>query len=150
MSPGISSAPKRRYRRRMVRIEVNVRPADGCADEDDFVPFDALATTLGAGGLFVATPTPFLDGHPLALRFALPSSGEVHEITGRVVWSNTPRAADPLAGEREDGASAGMGIEFVDRVAVARLARELESDAEPNPGAGRRRRERGAARRDRS
>lgn len=76
------------------------------------------ATTLGAGGLFIATESPLAEGSQLKLRFALTSGGATHEIEGRVVWRRRP--SDP------GGHVHGMGIEFTDRSAAALLARELD------------------------
>jgi len=77
------------------------------------------ATTLGAGGLFIETDTPLPEGSVLKLRFRLPRSQDTHSIEGRVVWRH--RATDP------GSYAPGMGIEFTDRGAVAKLARELET-----------------------
>ncbi len=123
MSQRISTAPSRRFRRLMVRIAVDVQPADGCAPEDEFAAFDAVATTLGAGGLFIPTESPLMQGHPLRVCFALSGSEEQHEITGRVVWCNRGPSENSEPASRS---TPGMGIEFLDRVAAARLARELE------------------------
>lgn len=103
----------RRFRRRTLRVFVEyVCEAGLCCDP---------ATTLGAGGLFVETESPQREGTPIKLRFRLPESEITHEIEGRVVWTRRP---DSLAGQ-----APGMGIEFSDRAASARLARELaESD----------------------
>jgi uncharacterized protein (TIGR02266 family) len=77
------------------------------------------ATTLGAGGLFIESDQPLPKGTPIKLRFSLPGSGVDHEIEGAVAWAHLP----------SDGGSGspGMGIEFRDRVATKKLARELES-----------------------
>jgi type IV pilus assembly protein PilZ len=76
------------------------------------------ATTLGAGGMFVETEEPIPLEAALKARFRLPGSDVVHEIEGRVAW--TQGAGD--GGRR----APGMGVEFTDSVAVAALARELE------------------------
>jgi len=55
----------------------------------------------------------------LKLAFQLPGSEVRHEIEGRVTWA---QRSDPAAASR----TPGMGIEFSDRVASARLARELQ------------------------
>jgi uncharacterized protein (TIGR02266 family) len=103
--------PKRRYRRRTVRVLVEyVSDAGLCID---------AATTLGAGGLFIETDTPLPEHSSLKMRFRLPGSGTTHEIEGRVVWARRPY--DP------GSHSPGMGIEFTDRAATAILARELET-----------------------
>ncbi len=77
------------------------------------------ATTLGAGGLFIATDDPLAPREILRLRLQLPGSDQVHEIPGRVVWCKRPQ--DP------GDFSPGMGVEFTDRAAAGRLARELEA-----------------------
>jgi uncharacterized protein (TIGR02266 family) len=76
------------------------------------------ATTLGAGGLFIETETPLPPGSRPKLAFRLPDGDLRHELEGEVVWSRRP--ADAGAG------SPGMGIEFCDRAARSRLARELQ------------------------
>jgi type IV pilus assembly protein PilZ len=81
-----------------------------------------LATTLGAGGLFIRTDEPLDAGTRISLRFCLPSSNAPHALEGRVVWANRPRDARPCA--------CGMGIAFADPDHVARLARELDDDAD--------------------
>ena len=111
MRPRISSRPKRRYRRRTVRVMVDYLCDSGlCSDP---------ATTLGAGGLFIETELPLAAGSSLKMRFRLPGSSVSHEIEGRVVWCMRP--TDP--GHH----SPGMGIEFTDRRGATALARELES-----------------------
>jgi uncharacterized protein (TIGR02266 family) len=108
--PGNDRSRRRRYRRRTVRVLVEYLSGAGlCCD---------TATTLGAGGLFVETETPLPPGSRLKLAFQLPGGDFRHEIEGEVVWSRRP--ADSGAG------SVGMGIEFSDRVASTRLARELK------------------------
>jgi hypothetical protein len=52
------------------------------------------------------------------MRFRLPGGSMTHEIEGRVVWRRRP--GDP------GSYSPGMGIEFTDPAAAAKLARELE------------------------
>ena len=103
--------PKRRYRRRTVRVLVEyVSDAGLCVDP---------ATTLGAGGLFIETDSPLFEHSVLKMRFRLPGGETIHEIEGHVVWRRHPR--DP------GSYSPGMGIEFSDRAAAAGLARELET-----------------------
>jgi uncharacterized protein (TIGR02266 family) len=104
-------ARRRRYSRRTVRVLVEYASEAGvCCDP---------ATTLGAGGLFVETERPLFERARLKLRFRLPGAQGEHEIEGRVVWVRTPA---------ESGTHApGMGIEFTDRIAAARLARDLET-----------------------
>ncbi len=103
--------PKRRYRRRTVRVLVEyISDAGLCIDP---------ATTLGAGGLFIETESPLFEHSMLKMRFRLPGSQTTHEIEGRVVWRRRPR--DP------GNHSPGMGVEFTDRAAAASLAHELET-----------------------
>ena len=101
---------KRRFRRRTVRILVEYRSDTGLRCEN--------ATTLGAGGLFIETDAPIAEGSLLKLRFQVAEAGTYHEIEGRVAWSKG--VVDGTVGVP------GMGIEFADRSACKRLARELE------------------------
>jgi Tfp pilus assembly protein PilZ len=102
---------RRRFRRRTVRILVDF-VADGRIQCE-------YATTLGAGGLFVESEAAPDPGTPLAVRFRLLPDGALHEIAARVAWRKAPDAGIPGA--------PGMGVEFVDSVAAAKLARELET-----------------------
>jgi uncharacterized protein (TIGR02266 family) len=110
MNPRIQRQPKRRYRRRTVRVMVAYTGATG--------PCVEAATTLGAGGLFIETETPLPEDTRVKLRFRVPGSELEHEIEGRVVWRRPSLARSSYA--------PGMGIEFTDRGAAARLAQELE------------------------
>lgn len=101
---------QRRFRRRTVRVLVDFVAEGGVRCE--------YATTLGAGGMFVETEESLALDAPVTARFRLPGSEVMHEIEGRVVW--TQGSGD--AGRR----APGMGVEFTDSVAVAALARELE------------------------
>ncbi len=103
--------PKRRYRRRTVRISVEYLSDTGLHCE--------RATTLGAGGLFIETESPVAAGSPLKLRFRLSEAGAHHEIEGRVVWSRGVG--------NSDAGNTGMGIEFLNRAAANTLAVELEN-----------------------
>jgi uncharacterized protein (TIGR02266 family) len=116
MNPRIARLPKRRYRRRTVRVMVAYTGAAG--------PCVEAATTLGAGGLFIETETPLPEETRVKLRFRIPGGEIEHEIEGRVVWRRPSLARSSFA--------PGMGIEFTDRAAAARLAQELErlADAE--------------------
>jgi uncharacterized protein (TIGR02266 family) len=105
----VSRETTRRFRRRTLRVLVEYLCESGLCCEP--------ATTLGAGGLFIETESPRREGTPLKLRFRLPQGELEHEIEGRVVWTRGPGAAG--------GHSPGMGIEFTDRAAAGRLAREL-------------------------
>ena len=103
----VSRETTRRFRRRTLRVLVEYFCEAGlCCDP---------ATTLGAGGLFIETESPQREGARLKLRFRLPESQITHEIEGRVAWARRPGSQG----------SPGMGIEFTDRAAAARLAREL-------------------------
>ena len=94
-----------------------------------------VATTLGAGGLFIASDDPLDEGTVLVTRFRLPRGEELHQIAGRVVWAHRKEA--------HPGQSPGMGIAFADPVNGALLACELEAldgagdepTREPPPGA---------------
>lgn len=101
----------RRHRRRTVRVLVEYTSDAGhCRD---------TATTLGAGGLFIETEAPLPTGARLKLHFQLPGDAEEHAIEGRVVWARRPV---------ETGIHApGMGVEFTDPAASARLARSLDA-----------------------
>ena len=110
MSRG-ADQPKRRYRRRTVRITVEYLSDTGLHCE--------RATTLGAGGLFIETESPVAAGSLLKLRFRLSETGAHHEIEGRVIWSRG-------VGNSEAG-NTGMGIEFLNRAAASALAVELKN-----------------------
>jgi Tfp pilus assembly protein PilZ len=103
------AAPRllRRYPRLTLRVDVVIEtPAARVAQ---------TATTLGAGGLFVATPTP-LELHTLALvRFHLPGDDTELCFDAHVAWSRPPSAGAP-----------GMGLSFDDPDARADLAARLE------------------------
>ena len=101
---------RRRYRRLTVRLLVDFVSAGGVRCE--------YATTLGAGGLFVESEEPLAAGTRLKVRFRLPGRETLHEIEGRVAWSQ-PAGADARR-------APGMGVEFTDAVAIAQLARELD------------------------
>jgi uncharacterized protein (TIGR02266 family) len=105
-----SSEVRRRYRRLTVRLLVDFATSAGVRCE--------YATTLGAGGLFVESDEPLAVGSQLKVRFRLPGREALHEIEGRVAWSQ-PAGADARR-------APGMGVEFTDAVAISRLARELE------------------------
>jgi uncharacterized protein (TIGR02266 family) len=97
-----SRPQRRRYRRLTLRVVVEYSSDAGLQTE--------LATTLGAGGLFVATDAPLAETTRLKLRFKLPGATHRWELEGRVAWAD----------------ASGMGVEFVDRTAVGRLAAALE------------------------
>ena len=84
----------RRYRRRTVRVAVEYAGTFGRAR--------AIATTLGAGGMFIASKDPLPAGTRFTVRFSLPGTHSVHEIPAHVVWSNTSADAN--------GSGVGMGI----------------------------------------
>jgi uncharacterized protein (TIGR02266 family) len=108
-------APLRRFRRRTVRLKVEVEAGNTRRTE--------WATTLGAGGMFLETDTVLHVGARLTLRFRLPSGGPPHELASRVAWV--------MNGESPQGSPApsrGMGVEFTDPVGSAALARELERE----------------------
>jgi Tfp pilus assembly protein PilZ len=107
-----SEPPMRRFRRRTVRVRV-----DYAVDGE---PRSEWATTLGAGGMFIETEEPTRAGARLKVRFALPGN-ERHEIEARVVWAMAGAAAGSSPAR-----ATGIGVEFTDPVAAARLAHELE------------------------
>jgi len=84
---------------------------------------DAVATTLGAGGLFVATDDPPTTGTLLRIRFRVPGSTREHALSARVVWAHRP--GDPGAQGH------GMGLSFTSPADVAAVAADLEANAEP-------------------
>ncbi len=103
---------RRRHRRRSVRFLVDYVSREGLRCE--------YANTLGAGGMFVESDHPLAEGLPLRLRFRIPGGERLHEVEGRVVWSNR---SEPLEASVRPP---GMGIQFTDPVAAAGVARELE------------------------
>jgi uncharacterized protein (TIGR02266 family) len=108
----------RRFRRRTVRVRVDIRTAGAVRTE--------WATTLGAGGMFLETEDALPVGTRLKLHFRLPGGIADHELEGRVAWEMTAHRADG-----SPAPSPGMGIEFTDAAATADLARELERELEP-------------------
>jgi uncharacterized protein (TIGR02266 family) len=102
---------RRRFRRTTLRIEVEYE-SEGETRRD-------VATTLGAGGLFIATEDPLDEGSALMARFRLPQQETLHEIAGRVVWSHRKGDLPPQ--------TSGMGICFADPAAGAVLAAEIEA-----------------------
>ncbi len=115
---------QRRYRRMTVRIEVSyLDPIQGSVAS-------ALATTLGAGGLFIRTDAPLRAGDPLRVRFKLPGGGRSHELDAEVVWVNGAAMARVPASGR------GMGVAFRDGHAQQRLARDLEASEADAEGSG--------------
>lgn len=100
----------RRYRRRTVRVDVEYDGPDG--------PRRGTATTLGAGGIFVATEDPLDEQSPLRVRFCLPDGAAEFELEGRVVWANRPSDRHPH--------TRGMGVEFTNPGACTELALALE------------------------
>ncbi|MBM4383943.1 MAG: PilZ domain-containing protein [Deltaproteobacteria bacterium] len=111
-----AAPPRRRFRRRTVRVRV-----DYAIDSEQRSEW---ATTLGAGGMFIETEEPTRAGARFKACFALPGS-EPHEIEARVVW--VMAAGPPGIGPAR---APGIGVEFTDPVAASRLAHELE-DWEP-------------------
>ena len=99
----------RRFRRQTVRILVDYHAPDGIRCD--------YATTLGAGGLFIATEEPLEIGATIKLRFRLAGGEALHEIEGNVVWIRAE------AGEQMH--TPGMAVQFTDPIEIARLAREL-------------------------
>ena len=105
--------PERRHRRRTVRILTEYETGATRRSE--------LATTLGGGGLFIETAAPLPRDTQIIVRFQLAANGPPHQLPGRVVWSYAPCSSGGI------GRATGMGIEFTDGVAAARVAKELEA-----------------------
>ena len=101
----------RRFRRQGLRVLVD----DSC---DGGIHCD-YATSISAGGLFIETESNLPFDSSVKLRFRLPSGQELHEIQGRVCWSN-----DPAEGTAQQ--APGFGITFTSNDATNTLARELE------------------------
>ncbi len=80
---------------------------------------EVIATTLGAGGLFVSTDHPLAQGSQLRIRFCVPAGNRLHSLDARVVWAHRP--GDP--GDQGHG----MGLAFTNPAACAALAAELEA-----------------------
>ncbi len=112
MPPPSAGTKERRFRRRAVRVLVDFQCGTGFRCE--------YATILGAGGLFISTEDPIEVGSTLKVRFRLPGSEQVHQIEGRVVWSQQAASGEPTT------RAPGMGIEFVNAVATSALARDLD------------------------
>jgi uncharacterized protein (TIGR02266 family) len=112
---------QRRFRRLTVRIEVSY-----LALREGQVA-SAIATTLGAGGLYIRTDDPLPRGEALRVRFKLRGSGREHELAAQVVWANGEDAPVPPSGR-------GMGIAFRDAKAQQRLARDLASGDRDSEG----------------
>lgn len=110
----MSGRGSRRYRRMTVRIRALYEHAGSTRE--------ATATTLGAGGLFVATDDPPPAGSVLRIRFQVPGGSREHAVAARVVWTHRP--GDPGAQTH------GMGISFTSPADVAAVAAELEACAE--------------------
>lgn len=109
-----NSGQRRRYRRRTVRVLVEYLSDAGlCCD---------IATTLGAGGMFVQTEEPLPTDSTIKLSFKLPGGSQRHTFEGRVVWANRPTPGAVGA--------PGMGVEWTDPRASQRLAHEIEDLAE--------------------
>lgn len=111
--PAPTRNQQRRFRRRTARVLVDFIGSTGVRCE--------YASTLGPGGLFIETEELIEIGTPIKVRFRLPESDRVHEISGRVAWHRQGASGEPNA------RAPGMGIEFVDAAATADLARDLEA-----------------------
>ena len=113
-SAASARAEKRGHRRLTVQLEVTWH-VESTGDVGS-----AVATTLGAGGLFVPSERPLAKLTPIRVRFRLPGRETAHELLAHVVWANdsdTPGV--PPSGR-------GMGIAFRDKRAQAQLIRELQ------------------------
>jgi Tfp pilus assembly protein PilZ len=107
----VSGRPRRRYPRLTLRVEVELVTPTGTISE--------TATTLGAGGLFVATPTPLGLHVPLDVRFHVPGDDTELCLRAHVAWIRPAGSA-----------GAGMGLAFDDAGARSDLAARLERWAE--------------------
>jgi uncharacterized protein (TIGR02266 family) len=107
-----SAKPNRRYPRLTLRVEVEIE-APGHREA-------ATATTLGAGGLFVATSTPMRRHTPLVVRFRLPGEDSELCLDAHVAWCKDPGS---------EGAP-GLGLAFDDPDSRSALATLLERWAE--------------------
>ncbi len=58
---------------------------------------------------------------PLVASFRLLEHSRPHRVAGRVVWSHAPEAEGGI------GRASGMGIEFTDGTAAARVAKDLDA-----------------------
>jgi uncharacterized protein (TIGR02266 family) len=80
---------------------------------------EATATTLGAGGLFIACESPPPTGSTLCVRFQVPGGTRELALAARVVWRHRP--GDPGAQTH------GMGVAFTSPADCAALATQLEA-----------------------
>jgi len=101
----------RRFRRRTVRVLVDYTSDRGVHCD--------YATTLGAGGLFLETEEDLPVGGSLKLRFRVPGGEALHEVEGRVVWTRVTKQGQTTA-------APGVGVQFTNASAAAKLGRELE------------------------
>jgi hypothetical protein len=112
---------RRRYPRLTLRVQVSI-------ESPGFARREETATTLGAGGLFVATTDPLPIHAPIAVRFCLPGDDTELCFHAHVAWIRAAATG-----------SAGMGIAFDDADARSELAARLERWAdlreEPRSGA---------------
>jgi Tfp pilus assembly protein PilZ len=109
-----NGAEKRRFRRLTVRLDVS-----WLSEATDDIN-TAVATTLGAGGLFVPSEHPLPARTPIRVRFQLPGSGSTHDLRAQVVWANDADTPGVPASGR------GMGIAFRNKPAQMELAKALE------------------------
>jgi Tfp pilus assembly protein PilZ len=106
-----SARLRRRYPRLTLRVDVLI---DVFGEQ-----IAATATTLGAGGLFVATAESIAVHTPVAVRFHLPGDDTELCLEAHVAWSRP-----------SGGASTGLGIAFDDPDARTDLAARLDRWAE--------------------
>jgi len=109
---------QRRYPRLTLRVDVRV--------ETRSTVFAAIATTLGAGGLFVATTSPLEPRTPLIVSFRLPGEMTPVRLEAQVAW---------IASANGSSRTPGMGLEFVDAQSRADLAARLEEWAKSRESA---------------
>jgi Tfp pilus assembly protein PilZ len=102
-----AARPRRRYPRLTLRVDVVIESAGE--------RIAATATTLGAGGLFVAGPAPLAGHAAVVVRFHLPGDDTELCLRAHVAWN------------RPDGPGAeGVGLAFDDADSRADLAARLE------------------------
>jgi uncharacterized protein (TIGR02266 family) len=99
------SIERRKYLRAPISIAVVYRT-------DGNPPIQSFTQTLGGGGLFIETHSPFLPQTPLEVEFCLPGETQKIKIPGRVAWTRD---------RFEQDSPPGMGIQFT---TIARSQRE--------------------------
>lgn len=91
--------------------------------------FVATARDIGAAGMFIASPEPFVPGDFIRVRFVLPGTSSHIAIEAQVVRTEV---TDP-----ERGKEAGVGVRFLD--APEWVVAEVRRFVEEGSSSGRRR-----------